>query len=498
MKPPGGLSRGRYRMRSLWGHLLLSVAVCVASAEAFRLGLPGGASRILGSSSSSSSSSRTGSSFTACNLAAAALAAAAAAGAAAAPAAAAGAAATEGQLDVDLVKKLRQLTSAGYGSCVRALQQSGGDLAKAVSWLRQRGAADAAAAAAAAAAAGGAGTAPEAAQQQQGLIALHRLDTAAAAAEAAAETEAAAGGVERVVAVHLACCTDFVSRSSVFTAAARRAAAAACHCEALAAEARAAAAQAAAAATQPDQQQQLLQHVLSLPSPAAAETALAAAADTAAAAAELAAATTKTTVADDLGYLSRLVGERTTLRRVAVREARKGKGIVSSYCHQPLAADVAPLAVLLQLSYTRQQQQHQQQGEEEGSFESQLRQFGKQLCMHIAAAKPLAIRLEDLPPSLVAQERQFALESLSRSSSSSSKKSNSSSSTKAMPEALKQKIVEGKLSKWHREVVLLSQPWALDDSGRSVADVVRDWGRALSAKLQVEAFDLLEATNRGA
>ncbi|KAL8433791.1 hypothetical protein ACSSS7_003637 [Eimeria intestinalis] len=386
---------------------------------------------------------------------------------AAAAAAAAPAGAAAGQVDVEQVKRLRQLTAAGYGSCVKALQQSGGDLPKAVSWLRQQGAADAAAAAAAATAAAAAaaaaastGAASEAQQQQQGAVALFRVDSTAAGATAAeAAGAAAASGVaatqvfERVAAVQLACRTDFVSRSDVFTAAARRAAAAACQSESFAAAARAAAAAAAAGklrdeAAQAQQQQLLLQHLLSLPS---GETAAAPAA-------------AAPSVAEDLGFLSRLVGESTTLRRVALREAPKGRGIVSSYSHQPIVPDVAPLLVLLQLSYTRQQQQEQQQHE-------QQQQEGDEL---------------------ETQERQFAVDSLNRSSSSSkgsskssskSSSSNSSnnkrSSSKVMQEALKQKILEGKLSKWYREVVLLKQPWALDDNGEPTETIIRDTGRRL-------------------
>ncbi|KAL8450038.1 hypothetical protein Emag_003462 [Eimeria magna] len=463
-----GLRLEDWRMRFLPAASLLFVVVSsVALTSSFRLNVQRSAFR--GPCGICSSSSRRSSKFSACK-------AAAAAGAAA------------GQVDVEQVKQLRQLTSAGYGRCVKALQQSGGDLSKAANWLRQQGAADAAAAAAAtaaaaaAAAAASSGSACEAVLQQQGVVALFRIDSAPAARTAGA-AGATAIGAERVAAVQLSCCTDFVARSSVFTAAARRAAAAACQSETFAAAARAAAADAAAGklrdeSARAQQQQQLLQHLLSLPSGEAAAAAPA-------------------TVAEDLGFLSRLVGEQTTLRRVAVREAHRSEGIVASYSHQSIAPDVAPLVVLLHLSYTRQQkqqqprqeqeqqqqqQQQQEKEEEEDELESQLRLFGKQLCMHIAATKPLAVRVEDLPPSLVAQERQFAVDSLNKSSSSSSSSkgsSSKSSSSKSMPEALKQKILEGKLSKWYREVVLLKQPWALDDSGKLTETIVRDTERRL-------------------
>ena len=81
------------------------------------------------------------------------------------------------------------------------------------------------------------------------------------------------------------------------------------------------------------------------------------------------------------------------LKGLALREARRGLGIVCSYCHQPVAAAAAPLVVLLHLSYTRSQQQQQQKEEEEQQqdFEKKLRHWGKQLCLHIAAARPIAV-----------------------------------------------------------------------------------------------------------
>lgn len=50
---------------------------------------------------------------------------------------------------------------------------------------------------------------------------------------------------------------------------------------------------------------------------------------------------------------------------------------------------------------------------------------------------------------MVAQERQYVLSSMNSSSNSSKNKD--------MPEALKQKIVEGKMGKWYQETVLLKQ-----------------------------------------
>jgi len=50
----------------------------------------------------------------------------------------------EATISAQVVKELRELTGAGMMDCKKALQESGGDLEKAVDWLRAKGAAKAA------------------------------------------------------------------------------------------------------------------------------------------------------------------------------------------------------------------------------------------------------------------------------------------------------------------------------------------------------------------
>lgn len=42
-------------------------------------------------------------------------------------------------ITADLIKQLREQTGAGMMECKKALEQTGGDMAKAVEWLRERG-----------------------------------------------------------------------------------------------------------------------------------------------------------------------------------------------------------------------------------------------------------------------------------------------------------------------------------------------------------------------
>lgn len=70
----------------------------------------------------------------------------------------------------------------------------------------------------------------------------------------------------------------------------------------------------------------------------------------------------------------------------------------------------------------------------------------KGLCMHIASMKPAALRREEVPAGDTAAARErFAAEAAGK------------------PPAVAEKMVDGKLSRWYSEFVLLEQPYVLDD-----------------------------------
>ena len=74
--------------------------------------------------------------------------------------------------------------------------------------------------------------------------------------------------------------------------------------------------------------------------------------------------------------------------------------------------------------------------------------FVKDLCMHIAAAAPLCITREEIPADVIAKEKEIAMAQLA-----DDKK----------PEAIKEKIVAGKLDKIISGMALLEQPFVKDD-----------------------------------
>jgi elongation factor Ts len=88
--------------------------------------------------------------------------------------------------------------------------------------------------------------------------------------------------------------------------------------------------------------------------------------------------------------------------------------------------------------------------------------LGKELAMHIASTAPLAVRIEDVPAEVVERERRIYTEQVA---------------SEGKPEAMRAKIVEGKLKKFFSEVALLEQPF-VKDPDRTVGELVK----AISAK----------------
>jgi elongation factor Ts len=126
------------------------------------------------------------------------------------------------------------------------------------------------------------------------------------------------------------------------------------------------------------------------------------------------------------------IGENIALRRF-VRLAAQGR--IASYVHG------TRIGVLV--DYT-------------GGNES----LGKDLAMHIAATKPMAVTRAEVPADVVAKERTIAAARAAES---------------GKPANIVEKMVEGAVAKFLAEVTLLPQPFVKDDK-QTVADIIKTQG----------------------
>jgi elongation factor Ts len=96
----------------------------------------------------------------------------------------------------------------------------------------------------------------------------------------------------------------------------------------------------------------------------------------------------------------------------------------------------------------------------------------KDVAMQIAAASPLYVRREDVPPELIAKELEIA-----RHQAKEQKK----------PEAIVEKIAQGKVDKYYKEVVLMEQAFVKDDK-KSMQTVITDAVAKIGENIQIRRF----------
>jgi elongation factor Ts len=150
------------------------------------------------------------------------------------------------------------------------------------------------------------------------------------------------------------------------------------------------------------------------------------------------------------------IGENQSLRRAAVLEV--GEGAVVSYVHNQVAPGLGKIGVLVAL--------------ESNAPAELLATLGKQIAMHVAAAHPLALASDDLPPELIERERAIAVEKAKES---------------GKPQNIVEKMVEGGLAKFRKENALLTQLFVIDNK-TPVAEVVASAAKEAGAAIQLIGF----------
>jgi elongation factor Ts len=162
------------------------------------------------------------------------------------------------------------------------------------------------------------------------------------------------------------------------------------------------------------------------------------------------------TVVEELAQLVSTIGENLVLRRL--QRLAVAQGVVSSYVHNALGVGIGKIGVLVALASSAQA--------------DRLSELGKQLAMHVAAANPLYLDIASVPAAALERERDVLREQ-ARSS--------------GKPDAIVERMVDGRLRKFYEEVVLLEQIFVVDGE-RKIAKVVDDAARSIGAPIRVTGF----------
>ncbi|MEQ9690448.1 translation elongation factor Ts [Bauldia litoralis] len=147
------------------------------------------------------------------------------------------------------------------------------------------------------------------------------------------------------------------------------------------------------------------------------------------------------TVEEAISNAIATIGENMTLRRAA--EIAVSPGVVASYVHNAVAPNLGKIGVLV--------------GVQSSGDAEKVSALGRQVAMHVAAAAPLAVREDEVDPAVVERERAIFIEQARES---------------GKPDSIIEKMVEGRIRKFHQEVVLLSQAFVVDTE-KTVAEALK-------------------------
>ncbi len=162
------------------------------------------------------------------------------------------------------------------------------------------------------------------------------------------------------------------------------------------------------------------------------------------------------TVAEAVTSLIATIGENIGLRRAAGLQVESG--VVASYVHGAISGNLGRIGVLVAL--------------ESSGDAARLDALGHQIAMHVAAASPQALSVDDLDPVVVERERNVLAEQAKAS---------------GKPDEIIAKMVEGRLKKFYEEAVLLEQVYVIDGESR-VGKVVEQAAAEMGAPVKITGF----------
>ena len=253
------------------------------------------------------------------------------------------------EITASLVKELRERTGAGMMDCKKALVECGGDMDKAIDFLREKGLA--------------------AAAKKAGRI----------AAEGMVDAYVAEDGTGVVIEVN--CETDFVANTDRFKALCRDFA------------------KHVAAKAPADVEEMLAQPFF------ADET---------------------KTVNDMIGEATASIGEKISVRRFA--RFAPSAGMVDTYIHMG-----GRIGVMVEIACAE--------------VNDEIKTMSHDLVMHIAAANPQFVRREEVPTANLEKEREVLTQQ---------------ALNEGKPAKIVERMVEGRIEKYYKEVCLLEQPFVKD------------------------------------
>ena len=163
-------------------------------------------------------------------------------------------------------------------------------------------------------------------------------------------------------------------------------------------------------------------------------------------------------VQEQLTHMIATIGENMSIRRVQTLSV--DKGVVSSYIHTALAPGIGKIGVLVAL--------------ETEADAAKADAFGKQLAMHVAAAKPQSVSRDDMDQEIVDRERAIFAEQARDS---------------GKPAEIVEKMVEGRIRKFYEEACLVDQTFVIDGDSK-VSTAIEAASKEAGGPITLKGFSL--------
>ena len=160
------------------------------------------------------------------------------------------------------------------------------------------------------------------------------------------------------------------------------------------------------------------------------------------------------TVSDLVSEATVAIGEKIGIRRFARYETT---GVVSTYIHMG-----GKVGVLVEVSTDKQ--------------DDEIKVFAHDLALQIAAAKPEAVRREEVDAAKLEKEKEIL---------------RAQAINEGKPEKIVDRMVEGRIEKYYKEVCLLEQPF-VKDGDKSIKGLMAEVAKATGANLDVVRFARFE------
>ena len=165
------------------------------------------------------------------------------------------------------------------------------------------------------------------------------------------------------------------------------------------------------------------------------------------------------TVTDLVSEATVSIGEKISIRRFARYETNKGA--VESYIHMG-----GKIGVLLLV-----------ENDNEASVASEtFKTFYHDVALQIAAAKPSYVKKEEVPAENLAKEREIL---------------RAQALNEGKPEKIVDKMVDGRIQKYYKEVCLVEQPF-VKDGDKSISQLTAEVAKEIGANINIVSFERFE------